>query len=68
MALMGFGCKEELEGDVGGRGRVVQQRVRLVVRADFGAQMSNALFCGVLDVEVAETEEEWCSRCSLYSR
>jgi hypothetical protein len=34
VALVGFGCQQELERDVGGRGRVVQERVRLVVGVD----------------------------------
>ena len=68
MALVGFRRKEELEGDVGGRGRVVQQRVRLVVRADLGAQLSNALFYTVSGLKGERQWCEWCSRCSLYSR
>jgi hypothetical protein len=39
MALVGFRCKEELEGDVGGRERMAQEGVRLVVGGDFGAQV-----------------------------
>lgn len=34
MALVGFGGKEELEGYVGGGGRVAEESVRLVVRRD----------------------------------
>lgn len=44
MALMGFRGKEEFEGDVGGRGRVVQERVWLIVRADVGSEFTNLFF------------------------
>jgi len=32
VALVGFGCEEELEGDIGGRGGVVEEGVGLVMR------------------------------------
>ena len=41
--LVGFGGEEELEGDVGGRGGVGEEGVRLVVRADVGAQGAQLL-------------------------
>ena len=43
VALVGFRGEEELEGDVGGRGRICEEGVRLVVRLDGGAQVAEAL-------------------------
>jgi hypothetical protein len=43
MALVGFRGEEQLEGHVGGRGRVREERVRLVVRADLGAHAGQLL-------------------------
>ena len=43
MALVGFRGEEQLEGDVCGRGRVREERVRLVVRADFGTHADRLL-------------------------
>jgi hypothetical protein len=47
MALVGFGCKEELEGDIGGRGWVVQECMGLVMRADVGAESAGLPLCEV---------------------
>ena len=43
MTLMGFGGEQQLEGDVGRRGRVVEQRVWAVVRGNVGSQLSQHL-------------------------
>jgi hypothetical protein len=48
MALVGLGGEEELEGDVGGRGRVVQESVGLVVWADVCAELAHLLL-GLLE-------------------
>lgn len=45
---MGFGCKEEFEGDVGGRGRVVQEGVWFVVWLNIASQCSQPLLWCVL--------------------
>jgi hypothetical protein len=52
VALMGFRGKKELKGDVGGGRGVVDERVRLVVGADLGAQLPYPLLCVV---------STWCS-------
>lgn len=43
MALVGLGSKKELKGDIGGRGRMVEKGVRLVVWADVGPQLAHLL-------------------------
>jgi len=43
MALVGFRGKEELEGDVGGRRRMAQEGMWLVVGGDVAAQMRRYL-------------------------
>jgi hypothetical protein len=47
VALVGFGCQEQLERDVGGRGGVAEQRVRLVVRRDVGTERAYLRLCSV---------------------
>lgn len=43
VALVGFRGEEKLERDVGGRGRVREEGVRLVVRLDGSAQVAQPL-------------------------
>jgi hypothetical protein len=43
VALMGFRRQKKLECDIGGRGRVVQKGVGLVVGADVGTQCPHLL-------------------------
>lgn len=63
MALVGFGCKEELEGNVGGRGRVAEQRVRLVVGRDVRPQLPNGLLCSGLGGGAAEGGPAHAAAC-----
>lgn len=46
MAQVGLGGEEEFDGDVGGGGRVVEEVIGLVVRADVGAVGAGCVACG----------------------
>jgi hypothetical protein len=48
VALVGFGCEEELERNIGGGRRVVQEGVRLIMRFDLSAKGLYLLLCGAL--------------------
>lgn len=63
MALVGFGCKEKLEGNVGGRRGVVQESVRLVMAGDGRAYAFGPLFYTLSNMYAQE--RPWCSRCCL---
>lgn len=51
MALVGFGCKQELKRDIGGARGIAEERVRLVVGGDLRAQVACCLLCAVLALQ-----------------
>lgn len=58
MALVGFGCEQQLQGHVGRRGRVVQQCVWAIVRGNVGPQLSQNL-CWTVSVRVRVRAGRW---------
>lgn len=43
MALVGLGCEEQFERDIGGRGRIREEGVRLIVGTDVGSELAQLL-------------------------